>query len=1103
MNSRNKFRRNTNKHGGGIKEDNELFSSVISGQKENVLNAIRKGANIDARDDDQYTPLHHACDNGHLEVVMALIEVGANVNVNGGSYKNTPLHFACDNGHLEVAMALIEKGADIDARDDIQNTPLHLACWNSHLKVAMALIDKGAAIDARNADKKTPLHLAFRNNDIEFIMALVEKGADINASDARENTPRGFLNAAFPHELSRMLRLNREYFINKDRLLQGSKRNFITTKNNWKIYLDDKNVEEFENLNGKYEVDFADGTIYKGDWKDNKKHGKGKSTFPDGEVYEGDYKDGKKHGKGTMTWADGDIYEGDYKDDKRHGKGKMTFPDGQVYEGDHQDDKRNGKGKLIYTNGNIYEGEFKDNKRNGEGKLIYANGGIYEGEFKDSKKHGKGTMTFANGDIYEGDYQDDKRHGKCTFKWANGDMYEGPWNDKFRHGKDGKMTYANDNIYEGDWKDDKMHGRFKVTYKKKDPINVEYDENYVEKATGELYNFKMLFVDNTLDAGAIFDYFKGKIENGFATGQAIFIPPYKSEYRDAKLLKYTGGILNNKREGKSMLKYDNENPNKVTYKNDQLIEGEDGEYFCVTIGDNYFDNFNGKIENGFATGKGVITAYMADLEEYNGDIVNNKKHGKGEGHYQTGSRYNGDWVENKRHGKGTYIWEKGSIYEGDWNDDKKHGKGKLTWANGVHEGDYKDDKMHGYGVFKFQKDTGPCPAGSTYEGYWKNGRMETEGNEVSKLTWPAHDSSYPDKSMPCGLRSFEGKWINNIPQTPRAGYEDILIAIENWGNYVWESNQGRILLDQAAANAYEVHQKGSKMKQKLDPVLKYIEELTPDVDRVKIQELIQQEDPQKVEDAIFTMFNDVGDLSEQQTSELRRILYKIKTSQYITDRNSKEIIIKCVVYATNINIHDLSFIKYYINIFIEENIRAYNGPNGISCTAGIFERFFTVLQQTINLAIQTGDYTGNDPEKQERLKQYNEILNEWGLNKPDMSEILATFNGQHESILSELLEGKKQPEKVRKVIEFIKAKYQEAQQDPINVEAHLDEYLQTISINRDGLFAVLDSNEMFGGKRRKHRRKTRRRIQKKTKRIVKKKAKRTHKKKSKNTKSRR
>ena len=515
-----------------------------------------------------------------------------------------------------------------------------------------------------------------------------------------------------------------------------------------------------------------------------------------------------------------------------------------------------------------------------------------------------------------------------------------------------------------------------------------------------------------------------------------------------------------------------------------------------------FENLNGTYEVQFDNG--LI---------YNGDWKENKMHGKGKMTYASGDIYEGELRKHRRHGKGKMKYAIGDIYEGDYKDDKRDGKGTYIWANGsMYQGDWKDNKMHGYGVVNNQKALGPCPAGSTYEGYWKNSGMETEGNEVSKLTWPAHDSSYPDKSMPCGLRSFEGKWIKNIPQTPRAGYEDILIAIENWGNYVWKSDTGRILLDQAAANAYEVHQKGRKMKQKLDPVLKFIEELTLDVDRRKILELIQEENPQKVNAAITKMFINPrfffyprGIISAKQKEELVIILNKLGESSYLLPGNNKEIIIKCLFYATNINIHDPSFIKYYIDTFIDENIHAYNGPNGISCTAGIFERFFTVLQQTINLAIQTGSYTGNDPEeKQKRIKQYNEILNKWGLNKPDMSEILATFNRQDESILSELFEGKSQKQKVKKVIEFIKAKYQEAQQEPLNVEAHLDEYLQKMGVKRENLFADPKEypNSMFGGKRRKNKRKTRRRIQKKTKRIQKKKAKRTHKKKSKNTKSR-
>ena len=41
----------------------------------------------------------------------------------GDEDQDTPLHAACINGHLEVAMALVDRGADVDAEDDNQRTP--------------------------------------------------------------------------------------------------------------------------------------------------------------------------------------------------------------------------------------------------------------------------------------------------------------------------------------------------------------------------------------------------------------------------------------------------------------------------------------------------------------------------------------------------------------------------------------------------------------------------------------------------------------------------------------------------------------------------------------------------------------------------------------------------------------------------------------------------------------------------------------------------------------------------------------------------------------------------------------------------------------------
>ena len=48
--------------------------------------------------------------------------------------------------------------------------------------------------------------------------------------------------------------------------------------------------------------------------------------------------------KGTYKWKSGAIYKGDWKDNKKHGKGIMTSANGRVYEGDFIMNMRDGIG---------------------------------------------------------------------------------------------------------------------------------------------------------------------------------------------------------------------------------------------------------------------------------------------------------------------------------------------------------------------------------------------------------------------------------------------------------------------------------------------------------------------------------------------------------------------------------------------------------------------------------------------------------------------------------------------------------------------------------------------------------------------------------------
>jgi ankyrin repeat protein len=84
-------------------------------------------------------------------VVTALIAAGADVNarLRGSTFAETPLHWVASNDDVDVAVALIDGGADLEATGAsiAGGTPLDNAvgygCW----RVARLLVERGARVD--------------------------------------------------------------------------------------------------------------------------------------------------------------------------------------------------------------------------------------------------------------------------------------------------------------------------------------------------------------------------------------------------------------------------------------------------------------------------------------------------------------------------------------------------------------------------------------------------------------------------------------------------------------------------------------------------------------------------------------------------------------------------------------------------------------------------------------------------------------------------------------------------------------------------------------------------------------------------------------------
>ncbi len=110
--------------------------------------------NIEARDSDGWTPLVHACWNGAVNCVNALLQHGSSVNNNLNEDGYSPLlaciYNACNNpGSKQIIQRLLLADADIHVRDILGHNTLTAAlqCSEVDKELVMTMYAAGVAVD--------------------------------------------------------------------------------------------------------------------------------------------------------------------------------------------------------------------------------------------------------------------------------------------------------------------------------------------------------------------------------------------------------------------------------------------------------------------------------------------------------------------------------------------------------------------------------------------------------------------------------------------------------------------------------------------------------------------------------------------------------------------------------------------------------------------------------------------------------------------------------------------------------------------------------------------------------------------------------------------
>jgi len=163
-------------------QTNNLHYFVKQGDYENVAHYINRHEDVDAFDDNGYTPIMYAADMGRNDLVKLLLDNGAEPNWLP-LYDNEPpaLHAAVLNEHPETVDLLLQyERTKVDLRDSAGYTALYQAVRWGYVESADVLLFHGADPNIINNGRFTALQVAAAFNDTAMVSLLIEKGAKVD-----------------------------------------------------------------------------------------------------------------------------------------------------------------------------------------------------------------------------------------------------------------------------------------------------------------------------------------------------------------------------------------------------------------------------------------------------------------------------------------------------------------------------------------------------------------------------------------------------------------------------------------------------------------------------------------------------------------------------------------------------------------------------------------------------------------------------------------------------------------------------------------------------------------------------------------------------------
>ncbi|PVD37112.1 hypothetical protein C0Q70_04107 [Pomacea canaliculata] len=191
------------------KKRNAIHLAAYHNMPEAIKALVLKGADVNAKDQYGDTPLVDAIEQESNEAIDMLGK--ANVNIVGDK-RLTPLHLACIKAHYRSVEALLESGANVNLQDEDGDTALHITLGvrvqnpeslagreniKQRARIACVLLTKGAYVDITNKKGAMPLqccpHEVLRQTVKQFIVenpnVIKQRGGGSGGTAAQRASP--------------------------------------------------------------------------------------------------------------------------------------------------------------------------------------------------------------------------------------------------------------------------------------------------------------------------------------------------------------------------------------------------------------------------------------------------------------------------------------------------------------------------------------------------------------------------------------------------------------------------------------------------------------------------------------------------------------------------------------------------------------------------------------------------------------------------------------------------------------------------------------------------------------------------------------------------